>query len=248
MKDTSENEKTWDKVADLFVEASALPVWGPFSVGDDLDLLPDITGKTFLEVGCGSGRSIKYLVGQGASKVYASDISAVQIEEAREFNNTAIAENKVELIKGRMEDKINIEPVDVVFSVYAIGWTLDPVSTFNNIYSYLKKDGLFVWSWDHKILTNIEYQDGKYVVADSYHDESLLERKNWRKDGTTVHITYRKVSTWFKYLTDAGFEIIGYHEPRPKNLDRGSEDPTKHYAIEKARKVPATFIFVCKKK
>lgn len=51
-----ENQKTWDAVADQFVEASALPVWGPFGVGDDLNLIPEIKDKTFLEIGCGSGR------------------------------------------------------------------------------------------------------------------------------------------------------------------------------------------------
>lgn len=67
----TENQKAWDVVADLFAEASALPVWGPFGIGADLNLIPEIKDKTFLEIACGSGRSIKYLTGQGAKKSMA---------------------------------------------------------------------------------------------------------------------------------------------------------------------------------
>lgn len=243
----SENEKTWDAVADQFVEASALPVWGPFGIGDDLNLIPEIEGKTFLEIGCGSGRSIKYLTDRGAKKVYGLDISAVQLEEALRYNKEEIEQGKVELIKGEMEGKLSIEPVDVVFSVYAIGWTPDPVATLKNIYSYLKPGGSFVWSWDHTMFSDVQYEDGKHVVTYSYHDEKPLAIKNWKKEGVTAHLTYWKTSTWFQLLVDAGFEVIGYHEPKPKNLDRGFEKPNKYYSIQKAEKVPATFIFVCKK-
>ncbi len=247
---TSENEKTWDQVADQFIEASALPVWGPFGIGDDLNLIPEaeIEGKSFLEIGCGSGRSIKYLTNHGAAKVYGVDISAVQIAEAERFNKTVIEEGKVELIKGRMEDKLPIEQIDTVFSIYAIGWTADPETTLKHIFSYLKPGGAFIWSWDHSFFTDVQYEERKFVVEHAYHDERPLILQNWKKKhGVNAHITYRKISSWFQLLRDAGFEIVGYHEPKPKTLDRGSEDPTKYYSIQKAEKVPATFIFVCKK-
>lgn len=42
--------------------------------------------------------------------------------------------------------------------------------------------------------------------------------------------------------------VVGYYEPAPKTIERGSEDPEKYYSIQKAKLIPATFIFVCKKK
>ena len=244
---TSQNEKTWDLVADQFIDACALPVWGPFGVGDDLNLLPEITGKTFLEVGCGSGRSIKYLINKGAQKVYGIDISSVQLQEAASFNEQEIAQGKVELIKSPMEEKIDVEPVDVVCSVYALGWTHDPEATLNNIYSYLKPGGIFIWSWDHKFFKDVKYRDGKLVVDYSYHEESTVPHENWRKSNSSVHIVYRKTSSWFQLLRNAGFDVIGYHEPKPKTMDRGSEDPERYYSIQKAEQIPCTFIFVCRK-
>ncbi|MCA9381915.1 class I SAM-dependent methyltransferase [Candidatus Dojkabacteria bacterium] len=243
----SENQKTWDKVADQFVNASSLPDWGPFGVGSDLNLFPQIKGKTFLEIGCGSGRSIKYLTKKGAKKVYGLDISSEQIKEATKHNKKEIELGEVELIQGSMEKKLKIEPVDYVYSVYAIGWTPEPEKTLKNIYSYLKPGGLFIWSWDHTIFSDVSYEDGKFVVIYSYHDENLLAIKDWKAKGSTANITYRKTSTWFQLLRKAGFEIDAYYEPEPRNLNRGHEDPKKYYSIQKAKLVPSSFVFVCRK-
>mgnify|MGYP007071607232 CR=1 FL=1 len=244
-----DNQKTWDIVADLFFEASALPVWGPFRVGDELNLIPQITEKIFLEVACGSGRSINYLVRHGAKAVYGIDISETQLTEAKKYNKEAVETGLVKLFQSPMEQKIEIPPVDVVFSVYGIGWTPEPEKTLANIYSYLVPGGLFIWSWDHAIFSDVVYKNDAFVVEHSYHEETPVVSENWKdREGTVAHITYRKTSTWFQLLIDAGFEVIGYHEPAPKNLEWGSSDPKKYYSIEKAQKVPATFIFVCRKR
>ncbi len=249
MDKISENQKAWDVVAHEFFEACALPVWGPFGIGDNLDLISEIKDKTFLEIACGSGRSIKYLVDNGARKVYGLDLSITQIEEAKRFNSNAIADNKIVLIHGRMEDKLDIEPVDLVFSVYGIGWTQDPEQTFQNIYFYLKPGGQFIWSWDHSLFSDVIYENGKFIIEHDYHDEEPIMLPNWKKqEGANVYLTYRKVSTWFKLLKDAGFEIDSYYEPRPKTMEGGSKDPSRYYSIQKAKKVPCSFIFVCTKR
>jgi len=244
----SDNQKTWDVVAHEFFDASALPVWGPFGIGDDLNLIPEIKNKIFLEIACGSGRSIKYLLDNGASKVYGLDLSATQLDEAKRFNAKSINKGNAVLIHGKMEDKLDVEPVDVVFSVYGVGWTQDPEATFKHIYSYLKPGGQFIWSWDHSFFSDVVYENGKFIVEGFYHDDEPLVLPNWKKKhGVNAHLTYRKSSTWFQFLRDVGFEVIAYHEPQPKTLEWGSEDPTRYYAIQKAEKIPCSFIFVCKK-
>ena len=242
-----QNKKLWDAVHDIFTEASALPALGPFDVGKYLNLIPKIKNKTFLEIGCGSGRSIKYLIRQGAKKVYGIDFSQKQLDEAKRFNKKAVENKKVILIQAPMEKGIKLEPIDVVFSVYGIGWTQNPKKTFANIYSYLKPNGRFIWSWDHSFFTDVVYENGKFVVKYSYHNEKLITLKNWRERKENAHITYLKIATWFQYLTKAGFDIIGYYEPKPENLNRGYRAPKKYYSIQKAEKVPSTFIFVCQK-
>ena len=169
-KKTRANQRTWDKVVDLFVDASALPAWGPFSAGKNLNLLGNVKGKIFLEIGCGSGRSIKYLTDKGVKKVYGLDFSKNQIKESKKYNKSAIQKGKVKLFNTPMEKRVDIEPVDIVFSIYALGWTQEPKKTLKNIYTYLKPGGEFIWSWDHTFNTNVAYKDGKYVVVYSYHE------------------------------------------------------------------------------
>lgn len=243
-----QNQQTWDSVAEQFFEASSLPQWGPFGVGIDLDLTPNIEGKSFLEIACGSGRSIKYLIDNGASKVYGLDISQVQLDEAKRYNQSAIDSGEVQLFHQPMEELIEIEPVDYVISIYGFGWTPDPKLTLQYIYSYLKPGGLFIWSWDHTLFSDVKYKNGEYVVDHSYHEENELSILDWKKEGTIAHLIYRKTSTWFKLFLEAGFEVVGYYEPEPVDLSRGYAEPDKYYSIDKAKKVPATFIFVCRKK
>lgn len=247
-KKTKVNNKTWDEVADLFFKASALPYWGPLSIGKSLKLIDKIEGKTFLEICCGSGRSIKYLTDKKAKMVYGLDFSESQLVEAERYNYEKIKSGKVKLYKSAMEDKINIKDIDVVFSVYGIGWTLNPQKTFKNIYSYLKKGGRFLWSWDHTFFRDTVYEKGKFTVVYSYHDEKVLDLKNWKREGLTAHILYRKTSTWFKLLREAGFEIIGYYEPEPEDLERAYSDPKRYYSIQKAKFIPSSFIFECIKR
>ncbi len=209
-----DNRKAWDKVCDLFTDAASLPEWGPFGIGEDLYLLGKIKDKTFLDVGCGSGRSIAYLVQNGAKKVYGLDLSRHQLEEARRFNAPWTTDNNIVFFEGKMEDKLDIGAVDCVVSVYAIGWTVSPEETFSNIYGYLKPGGIFAWSWDHTFFTDVQYDDtsGRFFVQHSYHDESPLVFENWRKEGARAYFTYRKTASWFQFLRKAGFDIIGYHE------------------------------------
>lgn len=243
----TDNEKTWDLVYEDFLKATALPKWGMFSAGENLNLIPEIKDKIFLEIACGSGASIKYLLEHGASKIYGLDISKKQLTEAAKLNKQAVETGKVKLFHQPMEQKLDIEPVDVVFSVYGLGWTLDPNTTLANIYSYLKPGGLLIWSWDHSFFSDVEYQDGKFVVAHSYHTEKPITLPNWKGKGSDAHLTYRKTATWFKLLTGAGFTITGYYEPEPIDMNRGFAEPDRYYSIDKAKKVPATMIFVCQK-
>jgi SAM-dependent methyltransferase len=240
------NKKTWDLAAQNFYGNSALPVWGPFKIKGRKNLIGEIENKIFLEVCCGSGHSIKYLIKNGAKKVYAIDLSPVQLEFAKSLNKKSVKGKKVILLESSMEEKVNIEPIDTVFSIYGIGWTFDPLKTFKNIYSYLKPGGKFIWSWDHSFFSDIEYRNAKLIVTHSYHEEKEILLKDW-KGGRGAYITYRKTSSWFKYLSDAGFIIKEYLEPKPEYFEEKNSDPKKYYSIYKAEKIPATIIFVCEK-
>src|SRR5258708_778165 len=124
------NQRAWDIVAPKFRGVCALPAWGPFDVCKDRDLLGDISGQTVLEVGCGSGHSLAYLVDRGVRKAHGLEFSTTQLTFAAELNREAIDAGRVHLIQSPMEHPIEIPPVDLIVSVYAMGWTRDPQSLF----------------------------------------------------------------------------------------------------------------------
>ena len=243
-----QNRKTWDVAASTSDRDSAhLPYWGPYKIGPGLDLLPKIQDRVFLEIGCGAGRSIRYLVDEGAERVYALDISSTQIELARKNNIENL--DKIELICSSMEKSV-VSPgtIDVVISNYALGWTVDPSVTLRNIYSYLKSGALFVWSWEHPDFQRTEWDGEKLIYKYSYFEDQPYLIGDFRQSGP-AYLYPRTVSFWFEALISSGFEIVRYLEPKPQVLDYGRyHDGTwGYYSPEKAKIVPATMIFVCRK-
>src|SRR5580765_4201954 len=96
------NRTGWDRVAPIFHGGTALPEYGPLAHTEDtvhlLELPPDLRA---LELGCGSGHSLRYLAERGACELWGLDLSPVQIAFARETLRP-VAE-RVRLIVSPME-------------------------------------------------------------------------------------------------------------------------------------------------
>jgi len=244
--ETNLNKRTWDVVAPKYFSRTALPEWGVFAVErENSSLIGEIKSKTFLEIACGSGHSIEYLIQNGASKVYAVDLSHSQIELAKKTNYEAIQAGKVVLFEQPMEAPIPLlEPVDTVFSIYGLGWTTDIDKVLENVNSCLKTNGKFIWSWEHPIYPHVEYKNGQFTFIESYHDEGLKREENW---GTTEgrYIAARKISTWYNSLRQYGFDVTNILEPVPYEATAQEQNPEKYYSLPKANLVPATIIFDC---
>ena len=96
------------------------------------------------------------------------------------------------------------EYFDIVFSVYAIGWTTDLEATFNSIASYLKKDGVFIFSWSHPIHKCVSLEKDTLVFKKCYFDESWYSVNFGER---TLTLSDRKLSTYINALAKAGFVI-----------------------------------------
>jgi SAM-dependent methyltransferase len=240
------NQKAWDIVAPKFCGACALPTWGPFDVCKDRDLLGNISGQTVLEVGCGSGHSLTYLILNGVKKAYGLDFSATQLAFAAELNLEAIEAAQIQLIHSPMEHSIDIQPVDLIVSVYAMGWTRDPQSLFRNLWSYLKPGGRLIWSWGHPLFDKVQYENERFVLQKSYFDETAYFSPSWG-GSQGVYIQNRTIATWFRYQTETGFLVHDLLEPQPLSTADAPDDPTRYYSAAKAEHVPGTFIFICER-
>lgn len=240
------NEAKWDEVAPLSYGGTALPEYGPLTPTEEsLRLLPEMAGKSALCVGCGSGHSLLYLAGRGATDLWGIDISSAQIDYATEL--FARASIPVHLIQSPMEVNpgLPLGHFDLVIAIYSLGWTVDLPRTLGLIASYLKPGGVFVFSWEHPIYGCMAYENGAFVFDRSYLNESTDERVSW-KGASPVVMHPRKLSTYLNELITAGLTIDGVVEPSlelpPNKPAEKYLAPDRWYSIPRAELVPTTFI------
>lgn len=244
----NQNKKSWNAVAEHFNGVDALPSFGPFTQTDnELHLLGQVKNKKVLDIGCGSGHSLRYMKEQGAEELWGVDFSEKQIELAQ----TTLKEYEAHLYCAAMEEDINLPTnyFDIVYSIYAIGWTWDLVQTFKLIYSYLKPDGYFVFSWDHPLYAHLQSDEGVLSLKGSYQDESMIHYEQFKGEDAPVHIPKRKFSSYLNALTRAGFVIEEVVETDvPCQLkDAEAEVSDRYYSLYKAQRFPTSMIIKARK-
>ncbi|WP_243354691.1 class I SAM-dependent methyltransferase [Bacillus litorisediminis] len=239
------NKDSWEKSAERFFGRTALPEYGPHAPKEDqLYLLGDVFGQIVLDIGCGSGHSLQYMGERQAKELWGLDLTTKQIETARKLLSNQTS--RVELFESPMEENpgIPLNYFDIVYSIYALGWTLDLKRTLSNIYQYLKPGGIFIFSWEHPMHDRLIYLDSSFILNKSYNIEGPEYNEGWHK---SVIIYHRKLSTYINTLIEVGFSI-------EKVIDdvllpnESSDDPSKWYSTQKAELVPATFIIKASKK
>lgn len=241
-----QNKKFWDNTAEKWFGSTALPELGvKVPSEEDLHLFGDVSGKRVLEIGCGSGHSLKYLGDHNASELWGLDMSSQQIENASRYLKDCGYEAHLFNSPMEVNPGLPIGYFDIVYSIYAIGWTTDLQKTFNLIASYLKKDGTFIFSWDHPVTRCMDIEEGNLVVKNSYYDENLF---TYEKFGFDVSLSKRKISTYINTLSKAGFFIEEMIEETDKQtLKSDSKDKQKYHSSFTAKMFPMSFVFKARK-
>lgn len=244
----TQNQKSWNTVAGHFNGIDALPSFGPFAQTDEeLQLFEAIRDKKVLDIGCGSGHSLAYMESQGAVELWGVDFSEKQINTSKE----TLKGLQANLHCAAMEEDVGIpkDYFDIVYSIYAIGWTTDLDSTFNLIYSYLKPGGYFLFSWDHPLYAHLHSENGLISLNGSYQAEGMTRYENFKGEDAPVVIPQRKFSTYLNSLIKSGFtieEVIETDVPlQLKNIEPEVSD--RYYSLYKAKKFPTTMIIKARK-
>ena len=248
----SKNKQYWNDHADLWFGTTALPNYGVrFVTEEELQFFADIEGKRILEICCGSGHSLKYLADKGASELWGLDLSQKQLDNAKRYLNENGYEARLICAPMEAESDIPKDYFDYVYSIYGIGWTTDLATTFKRIASYLRKDGVFIFSWGHPLhycvaksyeTGNDVLDDGKLVFEHSYFDESYIKMP---VHDSEVMFANRKISTYVNALYEAGFVIEKMIEQTDEQTmaDVGDNSPK----AQKARMLPLSICFKCRK-
>jgi len=237
------NKNYWDSNADEWFGVTALPEYGvQFVTEDELKLFGDVSGKKLLDIGCGSGHSLKYHGDNNAAELWGLDMSTKQIDNANNYLSECGYSAK--LINAPMEAECGIpkDYFDFVYSIYAIGWTTDLQGTFNRIASYLKKDGIFIFSWKHPLHHCVAVEEDKLDFKNSYFDESWF---TYKLECYDITLCNRKISTYINALVKAGFAVEQMVEETDKEtmaLTGDIDDRSK-----KAQMLPLSFVFKARK-
>jgi Methylase involved in ubiquinone/menaquinone biosynthesis len=242
----AQNKSSWNNMADNWFGVTALPTYGCLCpTEDELHLFPDLSGKKVLDIGCGSGHSLKWCADHGADELWGLDISEHQLENADKY----LRENSYtpNLFCSPMEKNPNLPQnyFDVVYSIYAIGWTVDLHTTLNLISSYLKPNGVFIFSWDHPFMHCVDAADEQLFFSGNYYE---TEPFSFKKQNNPVTIINRRLSDYINSLYTAGCIVERVIEETDKEtLDRDSEFSSEYYSPTKAKKFPLSIIIKARK-
>ena len=237
-----QNKQSWNVMADTWFGTMALPAYGCLIPTEkELQLFPTLDGTKVLDIGCGSGHSLKWCGDNGASELWGIDISTKQIENAQRFLLESGYDAK--LFDSPMEERGHLPEnyFDVVYSIYALGWTVDLTKTIHNIASSIKKGGILIFSWDHPLMHCVTAQDNKLLLEGcNYLNDDMV---SFELRGNPVTLQSRKMSTWINALAEAGFKIEKLVEETSEEvLAQECEFSTKYYAPSRAKKMPLSFV------
>ena len=180
-------------------------------------LLPELRGKSILDLGCGFGWHCRYAREQQAASVIGIDISEKMLQKAREMTE----DPSITYIEMAIED-INFSEAqfDVVISSLAFHYIKSFEVICKKVYECLKPGGSFVFSVEHPIFTSRGEQDWYYDSQgnrlhwpiDDYQSEGIRETTFLTENVIKYHRTF---STYLNDLIIAGFTIKAVYEPEP---------------------------------
>jgi SAM-dependent methyltransferase len=242
------NRAGWDRVAPRFFGGTALPIYGPLAPTEEtLGLLGPLAGTRVLELGCGSGHSLRYLCEHGAAEAWGLDLSPAQIAFAADVLRPFAP--RVRLIGSPMEVDPGIPAgyFDLVVSIYGLGWTTDLPATLARVAHYLKPGGCFVFSGEHPAYGCLRHEDGRYVLDRPYAQEGPDPHASW--NGAPIVIQRRTLGTFVNETVRAGLlvEALVETELDTSLATDDHADPSRWYSVSRATMMPTTFILKARK-
>jgi SAM-dependent methyltransferase len=189
-------------------------------------MLPDVSGKTGLDVGCGEGHNTRLLVARGA-QMFAVDISPEFIrfaaEQSRAIRFTVASGQELPFASGRF---------DFATACMSLMDLPDQPAAFQEIHRVLRSGGFLQFSITHPCFTPpyrrllrtpegcaYAVEVGKYFErVDGRVDRWLFSAAPQQaRAGLApfeVPIFHRTLSEWFNALLQAGFVLEQVSEPR----------------------------------
>jgi len=199
------------------------------------ELLPDLTGRRVVDLGCGDGWLARIALAREAASVVGIDPSERMLALARARTPGA------RFVHAFAEDaELRAASADVVVSVLALHYIADVAPVLRSVAGWLVPGGALVVVVEHPFATAVKARPDRAALAetatqsaigDRYQEEGML-RERWFTDGVIRY--HRRLGTWLNELAAAGLYVVRVAEPRPGGLapdERGLATRTPVLAI-----------------
>ncbi len=269
----------WNGLADEYRRITRIDPedfhYGPQLPGEGvLRLLPPLRpGMRALELGCGAAQNSLWLARRGLVCT-ALDISAEQLRHARDLAAGLPGDPGTpspRFIEAPLEDFPHHAPgpFELVHSSHAMEFADDPAAVLRAVAAALAPGGHFVMSTVHPLYNGDwiggeeadDDPDAGFAVADEDgHEVRGLFLTNYfsppddiRRDdeGHPVVVSHAyPISSWFRWLRDAGLRVVRLEEPRAVFGDEAPAAYTSDAWAEpdgELDAIPATVVFVAEK-
>ena len=179
-------------------------------------MLPDLTGKSVVDLGCGYGWFCRAARELGASEVTGVDISEKMLARAAELT----ADPQIYYQRSDLDAlKLDESSLDLVYSSLALHYLPELDTLFARVQRALKPGGSLVFSMEHPIYTCASRQGWltddngeRFWGVNHYQDESQRV-SNWLADGVIKY--HRTLGTTLNALIKAGLTISEVNEWGP---------------------------------
>lgn len=179
-------------------------------------LLPAISGKRIVELGCGFGHLSRWLAAHGARSVLGLDLSAKMLADA----TAATTDPAIEYRRADL-DALVLEPAsaDLVVSSLTLHYVADFDRLVRMLHAALVPGGDLVFSVEHPVYSAravpewVRDDDGHQAFAITDYSVEGARRSNWIVDGVVKY--HRTIGTMLNTLVAAGFIYRGIDEWRP---------------------------------
>jgi SAM-dependent methyltransferase len=241
------NRAVWDQLAREYAEPGRRawqgePHWGIWRIPEaELQLLPDVSGRDVIELGCGTAYVSAWLTRRGAH-VTGIDNSSAQLETAR-----ALQEEfglSFPLIHGDAEHvPLPDAGFDLAISEYGASIWSDPYRWIPEAARLLRPGGDLIFLVNSTLLMLCVPDEDDIPAGDRLlRDYFGMHRFEWPDDASVeFHLGY---GDWIRLLRSNNFEVLNLVELRP------GPDATTRYpyvTLEWARRWPSEEVWIARK-